>query len=134
MLAQALHICAVFWQSHLKDSTYSPGSRDSGTSTWSPNTHLSPLFCLAGLIIVHCDPSGVVYLEKSEPWVHILNSYNFHKLISRILPDSFLLCPLNRVEICSSTCVGVKPLFCSSKVQIPLTETLLINLRVLGVD
>ena len=66
MLAQALQIWGVFWQSHLKERTYSPGSRDSGTSTRSPNTHLSPSFFRGGLITVHWDPSGVVYLERSK--------------------------------------------------------------------
>ena len=154
MLAQALHICAVFWQSHLKDSTYSPGSWDSGTSTWSPNTHLSPSIILGGLIIVHCDPSGVVYLGKIlfelNPPTLLKSWYN-----QLVVPDSFLLCPLIRVKISSRTCgnlciklgkywfislscerhpcVVVEPLFVSGKVQVSPTEAFLIHFGILCV-
>ena len=60
MLEQALHTCGVCRQSHLKLSTYSPGSRSSGTETRSLKAKYWPLLGLPMFSFAHIEPAGVV--------------------------------------------------------------------------
>ena len=60
MFEQAFHTWGVCRQSHLKLSTYSPGSRSSGTSTRSLKAYSRPLRGLSMFNFAHMEPAGVV--------------------------------------------------------------------------
>ena len=61
MLEQEFQTWGLCWQSQRNDKTYSPGSRDSGTSTKSLNAHSSSLSGFLGrFTFAHSDPLGVV--------------------------------------------------------------------------